>query len=200
MITTPFLFITASPQFLNPTFAGTMSPEIWTAECFWKHLQRRLKKTPTPEGATRLSSIGLVDRLDEKGNPFKTNPHHTEALAGLGFLPEKTTGVPPKPRAIHSAQRHGNIIEILLWPENYNPSLEVQDVTAIRFVYKSSTSSGFAKVDDIGIYPLSYFDKEGPTEDKARCRMSAVLEFENLERESEEDFVYVLLDGKAECN
>jgi hypothetical protein len=113
-------------------------PELPTVEGFVKQLRKYIKVASCLEESTCLLSVYCPPRENKDGKEFKGGcPHDLDGLQKLGHLDSGSGSGTFVKRPIHSVQRSGNVVEIVFWPKDYSPEKEVQEVIALRIIFKT---------------------------------------------------------------
>lgn len=177
---------------------GTM-PEDDTVRCFLKHLNKHIREFDYPEGPTVIRGISFPPKETAGGTDFKTDPHDREGIAKLGVLDLDDVPEPLGSRRIHSIQKIGNILEMLLPRDNFDPEAEdEQTVDVLRIVFKNFAEIGWVDEMDIGLYPAAYLP--GTEQDRVgRTRVSAIIACDNM-KDSGGQHQMILLDSLSHVN
>lgn len=175
-------------------------PELPTVEGFVEDLKYYIRDYDDPAGPSLLAGIYCLPRQKKDGAPFAKDAHDKKAVRSIHLLDLDDIPRDLRDRRIHSVQRVGNILELLLVRDDYDPDREDdQVVDAIRFVFKLCAEVGSVEDTDIGRHPLAYLPGTQETMEFGRTRVAALITCKNL-KNTGGGRMFAFLDGLCRPN
>jgi hypothetical protein len=127
-------------------------PELPTVEAFLKDLKKMICDFDDPAGPTILTGVFFPPKeyADGRGR-MPSNRHDWDALREMNLLDVDDLPRDLGGRWVHSVQRVGSILELLLVRDDFDPKREDdQVVDAIRIIFKNCAEMGVAADTDVG--------------------------------------------------